>query len=412
MATKLLLYEPVEGFVTSDHKPIRSGFTIRLNRELRWKSTAELLSEDEQRGKTRSIDAFDDILPSSSKGNIDADRETMHIFVTNIECVVDPINYDQLRKQDKANLPNPKVLFIANPSEAIVTEDSGKKRRFGIGSLGGKSTKETTESSEKKKPKHPSTPSSKDTMRPMWRDDHVYFGLRTHNEHGTPIDFTGAQMNISLVDTNTGNSVIGSHCLNLAHLLVCSREKEQKQLKRVGSENKIRSNQQGSQRRLGSKRNGSSRRLGSDPQGSSRRLPASSSRRLGSEQSASQRRLNPNGNANGEKRNGSTGYQLVHKPSPGMRAAAASVMKFGSSSTENSKTLPQAVKKAAEKFHRTESGASKLYDSIMVDLGGKSSMENDSLDEFGLRSLRLQEKLVGGGLITGHIKCDIDIWWT
>lgn len=97
-----------------------------------------------------------------------------------------------------------------------------------------------------------------------------------------------------------------------------------------------------------------------------------------------------------------------------MRAAAASAMKFGSNTTESSKTLPPAVRKAAEKVHRTESGASKLYDSIMADLGGggKLSMEEDSLDEFGLRSLRLQEKLVGGGLITGHIKCDIDVWWT
>ncbi len=416
-ATKLLMYEPVEGFVTSDHKPIRSGFTIRLNRELRWKSTAELLSEDEQRGKMRSIDSLDGILPNRSKGNIDADRETMNIFVTNIECVVDPINYDQLRKQDKANLPNPKVLFITNPLEAIVMDDSGKKRRFGIGSLGGKSSKESAETTEKKKPKYPSTPSSKDTMRPMWRDDHVYFGLRTHNEHGRPIDFTGAQMNISLVDTNTGNSVIGTHCLNLAHLLICSREKEQKQLKRVGSENMIRSDQQGSQRRLGSRRAGSSRRLGSERQGSSRRLASerpASSRRLGGERPASQRRLNGNSNANGQKGSGSAGYQLVHKPSPAMRAAAASAMKFGNNATENSKTLPPAVKKVAGTLHRRESGASKLYDSIMADLGGggKLSMEKDSLDEFGLRSLRLQEKLIGGGLITGHIKCDIDVWWT
>lgn len=123
--------------------------------------------------------------------------------------------------------------------------------------------------------------------------------------------------------------------------------------------------------------------------------------------------MNGNTTANGEKRNGSAGYQLVHKPSPAMRAVAASAMKFGSSAPENKKALPLEVKKAAEKLHRLESGASKLYDSIMADLGaGKSAMKKDSADEYGLRSLRLHETLVGGGLVTGYIKCDIDVWWT
>mmetsp|Transcript_22370 Transcript_22370/g.55435 ORF Transcript_22370/g.55435 Transcript_22370/m.55435 type:complete len:109 (-) Transcript_22370:65-391(-) len=108
-----------------------------------------------------------------------------------------------------------------------------------------------------------------------------------------------------------------------------------------------------------------------------------------------------------------------------MRAAAANALRLGSNSTtttttttSDAKQLPPAVKRAAEAIHRVESGASKLYESIMADLGGgigkALSQNNKAQDEFefGHRSLRLQETLIEGGLVTGHIKCDIDVWWT
>ncbi len=446
-ATKLLLYEPIEGFTSSDHKPIRSGFSIRLNRELRWKSTAELLLAAED--KNNSLDDLDEIIPNTSKGNIDADRETMHFFITNIECVINPSNYDQIRRQDKAELPNPKLLFLANPSEAVVLHDySGKKRRFGLGGLGKalKDNPNPSESTKKTKDsKYPSTPSSKETMRPIWKDEHVYFALQTHTEHGRPIDFTGAQLHFSLVDTKNGNSVIGAHCLNLAHLLIRSREKparekpkgmtrstshqnvsEQKRMERMNSKKRMNSNSNSN--------SGSSRRLGNERSGSSRRLNGSS-RRLGDERPTSQRRVNKKEDKGGKptKRGGTNPnlasgycYQLVPKPSPAMRAAAANALRLGSNSTttttttttSDAKQLPPAVKRAAEAIHRVESGASKLYESIMADLGGgigkALSQNNKAQDEFefGHRSLRLQETLIEGGLVTGHIKCDIDVWWT
>jgi len=437
-ATKLLLYEPIEGFTSSDHKPIRSGFSIRLNRELRWKSTAELLLAAEE--KSKSLDDLDDIIPNTSKGNIDADRETAHFFVTNIECVINPSNYDQIRHQDKAELPNPKMFFLANPSEAVVLhEDSGKKRRFGLGGLG-KALKDNpnnpSETTKKVKESklYPSTPSAKETMHPIWKDEHVYFALQTHTEHGRPIDLTGAQLHFSLVDTKNGNSVIGAHCLNLAHLLLRSREKQPTREKPKGmtrsmshqnvSEQK-RLERTNSKKRMGNERSGSSRILGNERSGSSRRLNGSS-RRLGDERPAFQRRVNKKEDkGKPQKRGGSNPnlasgylYQLVSKPSPAMRAAASNALKLGSSNSTTicEKELPPAVKRAAESIHRVESGASKLYESIMADLGGgigKALSHNKKTDnEFGHRSLRLQETLIEGGLVTGHIKCDIDVWWT
>jgi len=424
-ATKLLLYEPVEGFTSSDHKPIRSGFSIRLNRELRWKSTAELLVAEEE---TDLEDSLKNIIPNTSKGNIHADRETMNIFVTNIECVVNPNNYDRIRNQDKAELPNPKVLFIAKPSAAVlVYEDPGKKRRFGLGSL---SKSENDAPKKSKDSKILSTPSSKETMRPIWKEDHIYFALQTHTEHGRPIDFTGSQLHISLVDTKNSSSVIGSHCLNLAHLVIRSRERASRPDR--PKYDSPRSSQQKRllnppaapdleiprlPRRSDTERQASRKLLSTSNHGSSRRL---------SERSGSSRRLsnqNDGGSSRGKpaKRGGpknAPGYQLVPKPSPALRMAANAAFKYGNTGNSES-TLPPPVKKAAEIVHRIESGSSKLYDNIMADLGGdtgKSSPKNSNgkygYEEFGLRSLRLHEPLIEGGLVTGHIKCDIDVWWT
>ena len=437
--TKLLLYEPVEAFTSSDHKPIRSGFTIRLNRELRWKSTAELLvaqTEFNNDNKNKSLDDRTGIvLPDTTTGDIQSDRETMNIFVTNIECVINPSNYDSLRRQEKAELPNPKVLFITSPSEAVLPlEDLAKKRRFGRSkSLPFDNPKKNSSSSTK----FPSTPVSKDTMRPIWKDGHVYLALQTHTEHGRPIDLTGSQLHISLVDAKNSNSRIGSHCLNLAHLIIRSREKADKTLDRTASYHGMespKSQQQGNKPRFGSKRPGSSKRLNEKPESSkklnekptsSRRLSGSSSHGSSSHAEKVGKPLKPlkPSSLSAAASPGSGSYQLVPKPSPAMRsaAAAAKALKIGGDGSNNYSNLPQAVKNAAESIHRIENGSSKLYESIMADLNlgegigssSSSSTKNlQSIEELGLKSLRLQETLTEGGLVIGQIKCDIDIWWT
>jgi hypothetical protein len=432
--TKLLLYEPVEAFTSSDHKPIRSGFIIRLNREIRWKSTAELLLNNSNKNKSPD-DLTGTVLPDTTTGDIDSDRETMNIFVTNIECVINPSNYDSLRRQEKAELPNPKLLFITSPSEAVLPlEASAKKRRFGRS----KSFKDTTSSSENPKKNSstsnnlPSTPVSKDTMRPIWKEGHVYFALQTHTDHGRPIDLSGSQLHISLVDAKNSNSRIGSHCVNLAHLIIRSREKAAKTVEMEPSK----SQQQQNMPRFGSNRPGSSRRLNEKPESKRKQNDkAASSKRLGGTSRTEKvgkllKPLKPL-SMSAVASPGSGGYQLVPKPSPAMRSAAAKALKLGGDDrSNNNNNLPPAVKKVADLIHRTENGHTKLYESIMADLnlgggiGSRSNTKNlkslftspsaaaTNIEELGLKSLRLQETLTEGGLVTGHIKCDIDIWWT
>jgi len=467
-ATKLLLYEPVVGFNTSDHKPIRSGFSIRLNKEVRWKSTAELLLADDE-DMFMSVNNFGAIVPETTKGTIDGDRETMHLFITNIECLIDPESYDHLRKQEKADLPNPKLLFITNPAEAVLqVKDPSKKRRFGIGSSGGKGkdgfSSGTAQGDAVPSKKLPSTPVSKDTMRPIWKDDHVYFALQTHTEHGRPIDLSGSQLHLSLVDSKTGGSVIGSHCLNLAHLVIRSREKasaaavapstlsrsksspvqlsqqqqqQQLQLHASPPSQQMRMKRVGSKRgMLGGQRAAAQKRPGGG--GSKERF----SHRHGDVGTVSSDHTGGSGGGGGASRTGKPlkrsaagggggpsqgGYQMLPKPSPALRSL---VTRFDHHQDAES-NLPEPVRRVAKSIQHVENGSSKIFDSILADLdksfgdslsaiakNHKKSKKNQgsgsssSADEIGLRSLRLHETLIEGGLITGHIKFDVDVWWT
>ena len=412
-ALQLLLYEPVETFTSSDHKPIRSGFSVRLNRDLKWKSTAQLLHAEDKRllpESASSVDIFD-VIPDTTTGNINADREIMHFFVTNIECSINPDKYDHIRRQEKAELPSPKVMFITNPSDAIQPlDDSSKKKRWfqragkkkedlgGNDDNNGSSTKTT----KKTNVKFPSTSSTKDTMRPIWKREHVHFALQTHTHHGRSIDFTGAQLHLSLVDTKT-SAVIGSHCLNLAHLIIISRE-----------------------RMISRKKGGlnveSKHKNGGGGLGLRKERGIGSIKNTSTHSSASQTTTNSSRNSNTP-----GGYQIASRPSAALRSASmmSSVSKFGNEQEEMANPFPRAVQKAADSLRRSGDGASKLFDSIVADLGGvtsggggssshshnSTSTNNKGIDEFGITSLRLNESLIEGGLVIGQIKCDLDFWW-
>jgi len=122
-----------------------------------------------------------------------------------------------------------------------------------------------------------------------------------------------------------------------------------------------------------------------------------------------------------------------------------------SGTSPNEPRVRAAVKQAAE-FVKNQGGGRggpagllssrsssfQLFDTIVDDLGGtgddldegptdghssSSSLQQKNagdhrrrrkggLEEFGIKSISLDENLIEGGLIIGRIKCDIDIWWT
>jgi hypothetical protein len=262
-------------------------------------------------------------------------------------------------------------MFIPNPSHAIANLNDNVKEKRWFRKKSGKKKDSTSKDDasidddesvsssnapmnappkslpKAKKPNggFPSTSITKDTMRPTWKKEHVHFALKTHIDSGHSIDFAGAQLHVSLIDSKTG-AIIGSHCLNLAHLMIISREKEQL-----------------------------------TP------APTNHKRGVGALNSKNQ------------------AYQFAPSPSKALQSTRHS----------EANKLPPAVQKAANSLKGFADESSNLFKSIAADLGskglGKRSSQRRDVDKFDIRSLRLNEALIEGGLVIGHIKCSIDIWW-
>jgi hypothetical protein len=271
-------------------------------------------------------------------------------------------------------------MFVPNPSHAIANLDDNLKQKRWFRRKSGTKKKDSTskddtsidddeesvsssKSSNKplnappksipkaKKPSagFPSTSITKDTMRPTWKREHVHFALKTHTDSGHPIDFAGAQLHVSLIDSKTG-AIIGSHCLNLAHLIIISREKVQL-----------------------------------TP------APTNHKRGVGALNSSSFK---------------NQAYQFAPNPSKALQYTRHN----------EANKLPPAVQKAANSLKGfVDESPNNLFKTIAADLGskgsGKRSSQRRDTDKYGIKSLRLNEVLIEGGLVIGHIKCSIDIWW-
>jgi hypothetical protein len=73
----------------------------------------------------------------------------------------------------------------------------------------------------------PRTQRLNETFEPNWDNDEVHFKVRTHYKDGLPIDLTGAMLHIAVFDggLKTGTKLIGTFTLNLADLIVRSRQR-------------------------------------------------------------------------------------------------------------------------------------------------------------------------------------------
>jgi len=210
---KPVLYEPIERFTTSDHKPIRGAFSIRLNDRLQWKPSASILNRSRE---TTTVNGGDQL--QSGK------RETMHVLVSSMSIGIDPTNYDKLRKMEKAPLPDSYLSFAVTPSEAIQVDVSKKslwqKLDLDSTTLGMPDAKKMKSvSSCKLTPKgFPRTSTAKDTMKPHWKGDYLHFSIRTHVFTGDPVDLSGSLLHAILHDKRE-DKAIGACSINLAQLI-------------------------------------------------------------------------------------------------------------------------------------------------------------------------------------------------
>lgn len=118
------------------------------------------------------------------------------------------------------------VCFISTPAEAI------KKETKKWASL-----KQTVDVGGTQNLPWPKTRRKRNTFDAFWDvGEGVHFKVRTHTKEGVPIDLSGAMIHITVLDKKNGGKLLGSFALNLAHLIIKSRDGKQLEKTAVDSD--------------------------------------------------------------------------------------------------------------------------------------------------------------------------------
>jgi hypothetical protein len=367
-----LMYEPVEKFTTSDHKPMRGAFSVQLNEPLKWGAAAPLTDSDDTR---KSKNGLQDVDERAFRffGQEFEKRETMHLVASAIQCFIYPEEYDKLRKVEKADLPNPFVCFVSTPTQAVHLDDGTSKKGLWskLASFGSKkkNSKEdgrprnSTNGTGRTFPasvtrlsdRYPCTSIIEETMKPNWLKENLHFTIRTHLSNGVPIDLSGALLHITLMDSR-GPTVIGSFALNLSELISKSRRPSKRGV--VKPKEQITS-------------------------------PRSGPLRMTT-------------------RDGTNPGQESGLLSPGGRRNQASSPKAGGVAVQERNKVSSSRTPRAFVTGPSMSLRNLMVEESNVPKDGKNS---EMLQKFQIMSLRLDETLIDCGLEVGKIKCTLDVWW-
>jgi hypothetical protein len=208
---KPVAYEPVIDFTTSDHKPVRGAFKIRLN---------DRIQPRHPQDRKRMSMSTKQLFVRSTRRLGGTHDSKLHLFVSDIKC--------GFRK--RAMAPDPIVVFMSFPYALMqqkVSKFSGLTSRFRttLGAEAVDSGKTKRKKNRKDVSGFPRTRKLKSTYSPEWLEE-VDFVIATYDKDGKPFDLTGSVIFVVVIDKapTIEDKVIGVLPLNLAHLAVSTSE--------------------------------------------------------------------------------------------------------------------------------------------------------------------------------------------
>lgn len=164
------LYEPCPEFITSDHKPIRGGFAVKLNRNY-YSSSKKIIFES----TTTTYDG------KEAAGNNPVEHQ-IQILVSDLKCTNLPVMDNELI----GGLCDPYVLFVSSPKELLYS---------------------------KAWPKSSIIPKN---LNPVWDED-IHLTMDARGRYGLA---EGSMLMLTVMDydATSGDDIIGSVALNLNEL--------------------------------------------------------------------------------------------------------------------------------------------------------------------------------------------------
>lgn len=208
-----LVYEPIDNFASSDHKPVRAAFAVDLNKPLKMRP---------RMARTKTISRRINRKRNAKSKTMVAHRNKLYLFVSQIEAEVDGKTSNSSVRPSSRVAPSPYLMLVSFPPEAIKAEVrwwSKLKSKIGIGHT--HSIKNPDGSKVRTAFGWPRTSLKHSTYEPNWGNEEMNCLVSTHANDGSPIDLTGAMLRLTLMDDNvkTEDPVLGSFSFNLANLL-------------------------------------------------------------------------------------------------------------------------------------------------------------------------------------------------
>jgi len=161
------LYEPTPDFITSDHKPIRGAFAVKMN--------------DRPPSKKKKREK------STKPPQLSGTERQIHLLVTDLKCTNLPIMDSELM----GGLSDPYVLFVSSPKKLLWQKA------------------------------WPSTKIISRNLNPIWEEDiHLAVDSDCTNNEGRSPSLAGAMLYLTVMDydMSSGDDVIGTVVLNLSNL--------------------------------------------------------------------------------------------------------------------------------------------------------------------------------------------------
>lgn len=248
-----ILYEPIDDFTSSDHKPIRAAFAVDLNQQFRvrpravrypsikWDHAREV-EEDEVGRRRRTVESrfrllsccrndSDEgvssnavVMDISSGQGLGRTGGNLQLFVSNISISLKKVEPSSHGAAISPTIPpNPYLMLMSQPEQTIRLSyrRAGRLRRF-IRRLRTGPPKSTTE-----RTKHgwPCTSRKSGVYAASWGEEEIACKVVTHTSQGGSLDLTGAVLFLSVMNGRTvlnggeDDVLMGTVTFNLANLV-------------------------------------------------------------------------------------------------------------------------------------------------------------------------------------------------
>jgi hypothetical protein len=238
-----MMYEPIDNFASSDHKPIRGAFSVQLNESysLRPKLTKRqsTMRLSNLMHKTKQDKDYSSSFQLGQK-------ERFHVFVSAMSCDIYSKNKSNLSlvtglTELYPTAPNPYLCLISDPPAALHS-DIIKGLRLWCNNL--KRTLTFKSQRRHNRINHtcyfnakgfPRSSIHRQRFVTQWDNEEIHTEIRTHNPDGSPIDLAGAMLRLTVMDhffrtsaTGENDGVVGTVVVNLVNLMRACRHHSKK----------------------------------------------------------------------------------------------------------------------------------------------------------------------------------------